>query len=99
MLCCVPIWRVHYSKPSPPMDLLLCKPLLHTPYGQLQSLTFVKGSLCGDPEAMRWGARCMFYNFPYFHVPTWEVALVTFQGAPSGAHMWDRRSLVSSHCV
>ena len=20
----------------------------------------------------------MFYNFPYFHLPTWEVALVTF---------------------
>ena len=24
------------------------------------------------------GARCMFCNFPYFHVPTWEVALVTW---------------------
>ena len=24
----------------------------------------------------------MFCNFPYFHVPTWEVALVTFQSAP-----------------
>ena len=45
------------------------------------------------------GARCVFCNFPYFHVPTWEVALVTFQSAPSGAHMWNRRSLVSSHCV
>ena len=28
------------------------------------------------------GARCVFCNFPYFHVPTWEVALVTFQSAP-----------------
>ena len=45
------------------------------------------------------GARCVFCNFPYFHVPTWEVALVTFHSAPSGAHMWNRRSLVSSHCV
>ena len=45
------------------------------------------------------GARCVFCNFPYFHVPTWEVALVTFQSAPSGAHMWNRRSLVSSHSV
>ena len=34
------------------------------------------------------GARYVFCNFPYFHVPTPEVALVTFQGAPSGAHMW-----------
>ena len=24
----------------------------------------------------------MFCNFPYFHVPTWKVALVTFQSAP-----------------
>ena len=45
------------------------------------------------------GARCVFCNFPYFHVPTWEVALVTFQSAPSGAHMWNQRSLVSCHCV
>ena len=37
VLCCVPIWRVHRSKPSPPMDLKLCKPLLHTPYDQLQA--------------------------------------------------------------
>ena len=33
------------------------------------------------------GARCVFCNFPFFHVPTWEVALVTFQSAPSGAHI------------
>ena len=37
VLCCVPIWRVHRSKPNPPMDLILCKPLLHTPYDQLQA--------------------------------------------------------------
>ena len=28
------------------------------------------------------GARCVFCNFPYFHVPTWEVALVTFSKRP-----------------
>ena len=44
------------------------------------------------------GARCVFCNFPYFHVPTWEVALVTFQSAPSGAHMCNQGSLVSSYC-
>ena len=37
VLCCVPIWRVHCSKPNPPMDLILCKALLHTPYDQLQA--------------------------------------------------------------
>ena len=37
VLCCVPIWRVHRSKPNPPMDLILCKPLLHTLYEQLQA--------------------------------------------------------------
>ena len=37
VLCCVPIWRVHCSKSNPPMDLILCKPLLHTPYGQLHA--------------------------------------------------------------
>ena len=37
VLCGVPIWRVYYSKPSPPMDRILCKPLHHTPYGQLQA--------------------------------------------------------------
>ena len=37
VLGCVPIWRVHRSKPNPPMDLTLCKPLLHTPYKQLQA--------------------------------------------------------------
>ena len=37
VLCWVPIWRVHRSKPRPPMDLILCKPLLHTPYNQLQA--------------------------------------------------------------
>ena len=72
-----------------------------SPYSprSIASLTFVKGSLCGDPEAMRWEQGVCFTIFHIFHVPTWEAALVTFQGAPSGAHMWDRRSLVSSHCV
>ena len=28
------------------------------------------------------GARCVFCNFPYFHVPTWEVALVTLLKRP-----------------
>ena len=52
-----------------------------SPYSlrSIASLTFVKGSLCGDPEAMRWEQGVCFCNFPYFHVPTWEVVLVTFQ--------------------
>ena len=37
LLCCVPVWRVYRSKPNPPMDLILCKPLPHTPYDQLQA--------------------------------------------------------------
>ena len=42
----------------------------------------------------------MFCNFPYFHVPTWEVALVTFQSAPSGAHMWKTKVIgVKSLCL
>ena len=57
------------------------------------------GKLVWRSQSDALGARCVFCNFPYFHVPTWEVALVTFQSAPSGAHMWDRRSLVSSDCV
>ena len=69
VLCCVPIWRVHYSKPGPPMDLILCKPLLHTPYSQLLGLTFVKGSLCGDPEAMRWEQGVCFTIFHIFMCP------------------------------
>ena len=48
-------------------------------------------------DALR--ARCVFCNIPFLHVPTWEAARATFQRAPSGAHMWNRRSLVSSHCV
>ena len=58
-----------------------------------------EGKLLWRSRSDALGARCVFCNFPYFHVPTWEVALVTFQSAPSGAHTWNRRSLVSSHYV
>ena len=44
-------------------------------------------------DALR--ARCVFCNIPYLHVPTWEAA----RAARSEAHMWNRKSLVSSHCV
>ena len=49
------------------------------------------GKLVWRSQSDALGASCVFCNFPYFHVPTWEVALVTFQSAPSGAHMWNRR--------
>ena len=48
-------------------------------------------------DALR--ARCVFCNIPYLHVPTWEAARAAFQSAPSGAHMWNQRSLVLSPCV
>ena len=48
-------------------------------------------------DALR--ARCVFCNIPFVHVPTWEAARAAFQSAPSGEHMWNRRSLVWSHCV
>ena len=41
----------------------------------------------------------MFSNFPYFHVPTWEVALVTFQSAPSGAYVESKVIGVKSLCL
>ena len=34
---CVPIWRVWLRAMDPPMDLILCKSLLHTPHDQLQA--------------------------------------------------------------
>ena len=37
VLYCVPIWRVWLRAMEQPMDLILCKPLLHTPYDQLQA--------------------------------------------------------------
>ena len=46
------------------------------------------------------GARCVFCNFPFFHVPTWEVALVTFQSAPSGAPQVESKVIgVESLCL
>ena len=46
------------------------------------------------------GSKVCILQFPYFHVPTWEVALVTFQSAPSGAHMWNREVIgVRSLCL
>ena len=52
------------------------------------------------PQSDALGARCVFCNFPYFHVPTWEVALVTFQSAPSGAHMWNQKVIgIKSLCL
>ena len=43
-----------------------------SPYSlrSIASLTFVKGSLCGDPEAMRWeqGVFLQFFIFSYAHL-------------------------------
>ena len=69
VLCCVPIWRVHRSKPNLPMDLILCKPLSPYSLRSIASLTFVKGSLCGDPEAMRWEQGVCFAIFHIFMCP------------------------------
>ena len=44
-------------------------PPLYSPRSNA-SLTFVEGSLCGDPKAMRWEQGVCFAIFAYFHVPT-----------------------------
>ena len=58
-----------------------------------------EGALVERPRSDVLRARFVFCNIPYLHVSTWEAARATFQSAQSGAHMWNRRSLVSSHCV
>ena len=42
-----------------------------SPYSlqSIASLTFVKGSLCGEPEAMRWEQRVYFAIFHTFMCP------------------------------
>ena len=42
-----------------------------SPYSlrSIASLTFVKGSLCGDPKAMRWGQGVYFAIFHVFVCP------------------------------
>ena len=42
-----------------------------SPYSlrSIASLTFVKGSLCGDPEAMRWEQGVCFTIFDIFMCP------------------------------
>ena len=42
-----------------------------SPYSlpSIASLTFVKGSLCGDPEAMRWEQGVYFATFHIFMCP------------------------------
>ena len=44
------------------------------------------GKLVWRSQSDALGARCVFCNFRYFNVPTWEVALVTFQ-APQVEHI------------
>ena len=80
-------WTSYCASPFSILLTISCKPNLR------------EGKLVWRSRSDALGARCVFCNFPYFHVPTWEAALVTFQSASSGAHMWNRRSLVSSHCV
>ena len=49
-------------------------------------------------DALR--ARCVFCNITYLHVPTLEAVRATFQSAPSGAHMWNRKFVgVRSLCL
>ena len=95
----VPIWRVHHSNTNQPMDPISHEALSMCSQPTLASLTFVKGRLWSAPEAMRCEQGVFFCNIPYLHVPTQEAARAAFQSAPSGADMWNRRSLVLSHCV
>ena len=78
-------WTSYCASPFSILPTINCKPNLRG------------GKLVWRSQSDALGAWCVFCNFPYFFVPTWEVALVTFQRAPSGAHMWNRRSLVSIH--
>ena len=65
----------YYTRPFLLLPTINCKPNLRG------------GKLVSRSQSDALGARCVFCNFQYFYVPTWEVALVTFQSAPSGAHM------------
>ena len=94
----VPIWRVHHSKLTRQWTPYCTRPFIVLPTNtrkpNLREGTLVERS---RSDALR--ARCVFCNISFLHVPTWEAAPAAFQSAPSGAHMWNRRSLVSSHCV
>ena len=94
----VPIWRVHHSKTNRQWTPYRTRPFIVLPTStrkpNLREGTLVERS---RSDALR--ARCVFCNIPYLHVPTWEAARATFRSAPSGAHIWNQRSLVSSHCV
>ena len=93
----VPIWRVHHSKTNPPMDPISHEALHCTPNQHSQAHR--EGTLVERSRSDALRARCVLCNIPFLHVPTWEAARAAFQSAPSGAHMWNQRSLVSSHCV
>ena len=69
VLGCVPIWRVHRSKAKPANGPHIVQ--APSPYSlrTIASLTFVEGSLCGDPEAMRWEQGVCFAIFHVFMCP------------------------------
>ena len=87
------------EKPHNPLMISVHKVRIRPGKGKGQSDGWFPQPLTHNTRRVCTDARCVFCNFPYFHVSTWEVALVTLQSAPSGAHMWNRRSLVSSDCV
>ena len=84
----VPIRRVYHSKTNP-----------SSRNSTLESLPFAQGPTEGTPEVMRCKHGVLFASFLFFQVPTWRAAHVAFHGTPSGAQVWNRRSLVSGHSV
>ena len=95
---CVPILGVHHSKTNPPMAQYRPRPFIVLPTNTRKP-NFREGTLVERSRSDALRARCVFCNIPYFRVPTWEAAHATFQSAQSGAHMRNRRSLVSSDGV
>ena len=94
----VPIWRVPHFNTNPPMDPISTK-LFIVLSTNTHKPNVCEGTLLERSRSDALQARCVFCNIPYLHVPSWEAACAAFESAPSGAHMWNRRSLVSSHCV
>ena len=63
-------WTSYCASPFSILPTINCKPNLR------------EEKLVWRSQSDALGARCVFCNFPYFHVPTWEVALVTSSRRP-----------------
>ena len=63
-------WTSYCASPFSILLTINCKPNLR------------EGKLVWRSQSDALGARCVFCNFPYFHVPTWKAALVTFSKRP-----------------